>query len=186
MSRRGPDSGGERPVLVGSRVLYRGRVVTLRVDTLDLGGGNEGHVEVVEHADGVTILAFNGEGRVLLVEQHRQPVGRRLLELPAGSIDEGESPAQCAERELREETGMRPGRLERLGGFYVAPGYDTEYLHVFLATDLTDGPLTPDPDERIDLQAVTLEELGALIDAGVIEDAKTIAALTLYQRKHLH
>lgn len=183
MSGRPGGSERQHPLLVASRVLYRGRVVTLRVDTLDLGGGTESRVEVVEHADGVVVLAFDKRGRLLLVEQHRQPVGRRLLELPAGSIDEGESPEECAERELREETGMRPGRLERLGGFYVAPGYDTEYLHVFLATRLTDSPLAPDADERIDVRAVTLDELGSLIDSGAIEDAKTIGALAYYQRK---
>ncbi len=171
------------PVLVGSRVVYQGRILSLRIDSLDMGDGAEGHFEVVEHAGSVTILAFADDGRLLLVRQHRQPAGRELLELPAGCLDEGESPEACAERELREETGLRPARLERLGGFFLAPGYTTEYMHAFLASGLTHAPLEPDADEHIEVRAVTLDELHGMIAAGEIDDAKTLAALLLYERR---
>lgn len=183
MKDEGTGTRANRPLLVASRDIYRGRVLALRIDTLDLGGGNEAHREVVEHADGATILPLDGQGRILLVRQHRQPPERDLLELPAGSLEGHESPEACAERELREETGMRPGRLERLGGFYLAPGYATEYQHVFLATDLRNDPLDSDDDEDIEVRAVTPDELHAMVERGEIEDAKTLAALLLYERR---
>ncbi len=183
MKDDGTETGARYPLLVGSRDVYRGRVLALRIDTLDLGGGNEAHREVVEHADGATILPLDSQGRILLVRQHRQPAERDLLELPAGSLDEDESPEACAERELREETGMRPGRLERLGGFYLAPGYATEYQHIFLADDLREDPLQGDDDEDIEVRPVSRGELHAMIERGEIEDAKTLAALLLYERR---
>jgi len=168
------------PAVIASRRIHQGWV-GLRIDTLRYASDRESTTEVVEHRGGVTLVAFDPEGRLLLVRQYRHPAGRALLELPAGTIDPDESPERCAERELQEETGYRPGRMELLGGFYSAPGYCSEYLHVFLCTDLVESRLEGD-EEAIHLERLSLEEALRLIDAGEIEDAKTAGALLLYLR----
>ena len=108
----GPD---RLPDVVASRRVHDGWI-GLRVDTLRFASGREGTIDVVEHPGGVTIVAFDRDERLLLVRQYRHPAGRELLELPAGTLEPGETPESCAERELQEEAGYRPGRLERLGG----------------------------------------------------------------------
>ena len=154
----------------------------LRVDTLRYASGRKGTIDIVEHPGGVTIVAFDDEGRLLLVRQYRHSAGRDLLELPAGTLDPGETPEACAERELQEETGYRPGRMERLGGFYSAPGYCDEYLHVFLCTELVESRLEGD-EESIHLERLSLEKALEMVAAGEIEDAKTVGALLLYLRR---
>jgi ADP-ribose pyrophosphatase len=139
-------------------------------------------MQVIEHRGGVTLVALDPDGRLLLVRQYRHAVGRELLELPAGTLDAGEAPEVCAQRELQEETGYRAGRLERLGGFYTAPGYCTEYLHVFLCTELVVDPLQGDED-AIEVVPLPLDEALRMISSGEIEDAKTAAALLLYLRR---
>ena len=171
----------DAPTTIASRRVHDGWI-GLRVDTLRFASEREGTVEVIEHRGGVTLVAFDQAGRLLLVRQYRHPAGRDLLELPAGTLDPGESPEACAERELQEETGYRPGRLERLGGFYLAPGYCTEYQHVFLASYLTASRLEGD-EEAIQLVPTTLEEALRLVATGEIEDAKTVGALLLYLQK---
>jgi ADP-ribose pyrophosphatase len=164
--------------LLASRRVHEG-YLALRVDTLRYPSGRERDIDVVEHPGGVTLVAVDAAGRLLFVRQFRHPCGRVLLELPAGTIDGGEPPETCAERELQEETGYRPGRLERLGGFFSAPGYCSEYLHVFLATDLEESRLEGD-EESIEVERLALDEALRLIAAGAIEDAKTAGALLLY------
>ncbi len=169
------------PATVSTRRLHDGWV-GLRLDTLRFASGHEGTVTVVEHPGGVTLVAFDSEDRLLLVRQYRHPAGRSLLELPAGTLEPGESPEACATRELQEEAGYRPGRLERLGGFYLAPGYCTEYQHIFLASELTEHWLEGD-EEAIELEPMPLAEALRLVESGEIEDAKTVAALLLYLRR---
>jgi ADP-ribose pyrophosphatase len=142
-------------------------------------------MDVVEHPGGVTVLAFDDQDRVLLVRQYRHPVGRPLLELPAGTLEPGESPEHCASRELQEETGYRADRLERLGGFYSAPGYCSEYLYVFLAEGLLESKLDGD-EEDIRVERHSLAEVNELVAAGEVEDAKTLAALTLLGQRPEH
>ena len=171
----------EQPV--ESRRLYEGTILNLREDTLRLPSGRRAPYLVVEHPGAVVILAIDGEGRVLLVRQYRHPTGRSLLELPAGTRDPGEQPLACAERELREETGFRPGRLERMGGFYSAPGYCTEYLEAYLATDLEPAPLESGDEEGLQVEALPLEQLLVLAAEGRLEDAKSLATLLLYLQR---
>jgi ADP-ribose pyrophosphatase len=168
---------------LSSRRLYEGAVVKLRLDCVRLPSGRETLREVVEHNGAVTVVAVDREGRVLLVRQHRHPVGRPLLELPAGTLDRGEEPEACAARELEEETGFRAGRLERLGGFFVAPGYCTEYIQAYLATELEPGRAGGDEDEEMQVLALPLAEVLRLVDSGGLEDAKSLAALLLYLRR---
>ncbi len=130
--------GKER--VVDSQHVYRGRAIHVRVDSVVKPNDKKTTREVVEHVDCVVILPVDSNGNILLVRQYRHAVDKELLELPAGSIDPGETPEQAAVRELREETGFKPGKLEGLGGFYAAPGYCTEYLHFFRATQLEEEP----------------------------------------------
>ncbi len=152
------------------------------MDKLRYPSGYETMHDVVEHHGGVTVLPIDDEGRVLFVTQYRHPIGRVLLELPAGTLADGEDPEVCAQRELQEETGFRAGSIERLGGFYSAPGYCTEYLPTFLCTDLSESRLEGDEDS-IEVVAIPLEKALAMVAAGEIEDAKTLAALLLYQQR---
>jgi ADP-ribose pyrophosphatase len=164
--------------VISSRRAHDGWLV-LRVDTIRYPSGREGTIDVVEHNGGVTLLAIDDEDRVLLVRQFRHATGKPLLELPAGTIDPGEAPEVCAERELQEETGYRPGKMELLGGFYSAPGYSTEYLYCYLCTDLVESSLQGD-EEHIVVERVPLAEVVRRIASGEIEDAKTSGALLLY------
>ncbi len=166
-----------REQLVGSDRLYEGHIVNLRKDTLQLPDGREVTREIVEHSPAVVILAFDDEGRIAFVRQWRSATGRALLELPAGGVDPGETPEQAAARELQEEVGLKPGKLEPLHGFWVAPGWATEYLHGFVARDCERSSLPADTDERIEVRYLTLGEAMALIEEGEIEDAKTIILL---------
>jgi ADP-ribose pyrophosphatase len=166
------------PQLISSRRVYEGWV-NVRLDSLRYASGLERDHTIVEHPGGVTLVAFDAGGLLLMVRQHRHATGRWLLELPAGTLDPGEPPQSCAERELREETGYRPRRIERLGGFYTAPGFLTEYLHVFLCTELVESPLEGDEDV-IHLERLPLDEALSRIASGEIADAKTSGALLLY------
>ncbi|MBM4445152.1 MAG: NUDIX hydrolase [Chloroflexi bacterium] len=163
--------------LVGSQRLYEGRAICLRVDTIRKSSGKETTREVVEHSDCVAILAIDGQDNMLLVRQFRHAVGSDLLEIPAGGIDPGETPEQAVRRELQEETGYLPGRIVRLGGFYSSPGYCTEYLHLYLATDLAPSPLVAEDTEEIEVVRVPSKEVRALVASGRIRDAKSIAGI---------
>ena len=165
---------------LSSQLIYQGRVVRLRVDTVRLPNGRETTREIVEHDDCVAVIALDADGRVLLVKQFRKAVAGELLEIPAGGIDPGESPEEAVSREMREETGYLPRRMERLGGFYSAPGYATEYLYLYLATDLIPSQLFAEDTEGISLVRVAPEEVPGLINSGSICDAKSIAGLLTY------
>lgn len=166
--------------MIESRHVHSG-FLGLRVDRLRFDDGRESVHDVIEHPGGITLVAFDPTGKLLLVRQYRHPAERYLLELPAGTLDPNESPEVCAERELQEETGYKPGRLERLGGFYLAPGYDAEYQHVFLASKLTESKLTGD-EETLSAEAHPLDDVLDMVSDGRIEDAKTAAGLLLYIR----
>ena len=162
---------------LSSERIYQGRVVSLRIDTVDYGNGKSGRREIVEHAPVVIIAPLDGAGRLLLVRQYRKPVEDSLLELPAGGIDPGESPEEAVHRELIEETGYRAGRVQSLGAFYSAPGYCTELMHLFVATELQAGDAQPEDDEAIEVVPVSLDEARRLIRAGEIRDSKSIAGI---------
>jgi len=172
---------------LSSRLIYEGRAVKLRVDTVRLPNGRETSREIVEHSDCVAIVAIDEKDNVLLVKQFRQPVEKALLEIPAGGIEPGEDPVTTVRRELREETGYLPRKVERFGGFYSAPGYCTEYLHLYLATDLIPSPLSAEDTENIRLIRVSITQIPSLVTSGSICDAKSIAGLLTfldYRRSH--
>jgi len=165
---------------LSSRLIYEGRVVKLRVDTVKMPNGRETTREVVEHSDCVAIVAIDENDNVLLVKQFRQPVEKALLEIPAGGIEPGEDPVATVLRELREETGYLPRKVERFGGFYSSPGYCTEYLYLYLATDLIPSPLSAEDTENISLIRVPTTQIPSLITSGNICDAKSIAGLLTF------
>ncbi len=165
---------------LSSKRAYEGRSVSLRVDEVKLPGGRKSTREVVEHRACVAIVAIDSDGNALLVRQFRYPVGTELLEIPAGGIDGNENPAEAVVREMQEETGYLPGKVERLGGFYSAPGFCTEYLHFYLATDLTPGRLYAEDTESITLVPTPLKDIPGLISSGSVCDAKSIAGLLTY------
>ncbi|HEY8490526.1 MAG TPA: NUDIX hydrolase [Dehalococcoidia bacterium] len=152
-------------------------MVKLRVDTVALAGGRTTQREVVEHGEVVAMVPLDAQGNVVLVRQYRLPAGQALLEVPAGGVRPDETPEQAAERELREETGYRPGRLQPVTGFYVAPGYCTEYIHLYLAEDLREDPLDGDEDEQVEVVRLPLREAVRLVETGQIQDAKSIIGL---------
>jgi len=162
---------------LSSQLIYDGRVVKLRVDTVQTAGGRETTREIVEHADCVAIIAIDADNNVLLVNQFRKPVEKELLEIPAGGIDPGENPETAVRREMREETGYFPQKVESLGGFYSAPGYSSEYLYLYLATDLTPSQLFAEDTASIEVVKVPLSQIPGLIASGSICDAKSIAGL---------
>jgi ADP-ribose pyrophosphatase len=165
---------------LSSRRIYRGRAVNLRVDTVRLASGRQTTREIVEHEEVVAIVAVDDKDNVLLVKQFRKPVEKELLEIPAGGIDPGETPEDAVRREMREETGFLPQRVARLGGFYSAPGFCTEYLYLYLATDLVHSPLQAEDTQSISLVRVPLGQIPELIASCAIVDAKSIAGLLAF------
>ncbi len=164
--------------LILSRRLYEGHVISLREDTVEMPGGKQAKREVVEHRGAVVIVPLDGEGNVLMVRQYRHAAGQTLLELPAGTLNPKEFADDCAARELQEETG-HIGKLKRLGGFYSAPGFCSEFLHLYLATELRPSFLKPDEDERLELVRVPFERAIELVRRGEVKDAKSVAGLLL-------
>ena len=164
--------------------VYSGRIVKLDVLDVRLPDGKEARREIIQHPGAVALVALDAEQQVLLVRQYRTAADKILLEIPAGTLHPGEAPLVCAERELQEETGFRPGKLEPLGGIYAAPGYTTEFIHLFHATELSESRLAMDDDEFIELERVPLAEALAMIEQGVIADGKSVAGL-LRVARHL-
>ncbi len=176
-----PPAGSGRPLtILTSQRIYDGRIVVLDVETVRLPSGRTSVREIVRHPGAVALVVVDGEGRLLLVRQYRRAPDRALLEIPAGTREAGEDAEACARREVQEETGHRADRVVRLGGFYSAPGFCTEYLDCYLCTDLGPTDLHPEEDEDLTPARLTVAEAWAAAASGQIEDAKTLAGLALY------
>lgn len=160
-----------------SRRAFAGRIVGVRVDRVRLDDGAETTREVVEHSGSTAIVALDRQGRVLLVQQYRYPVGEELWEIPAGRLEPGEVPVEAAARELAEEAGLRAEHWEHLLTVYASPGYCDERLVIFLATELAERQASPDADERIAKAWFPLAEAVTMGLYGQITDAKTVAAV---------
>ncbi|MCY4366970.1 MAG: NUDIX hydrolase [Chloroflexi bacterium] len=162
---------------IESAVHYEGTILRLRKDQVRMPNGRLTVREVVEHSDSVCMVPIDNEGNVLLVRQYRKPTESALLEVPAGGIEEGESPEEAAMRELQEEVSHVADTLQPLAGFWLAPGWCDEYMYVFLATDLRPSDMEQDYDEMVETRRVPLFETLELIERGEIQDAKSIASL---------
>jgi ADP-ribose pyrophosphatase len=167
--------------VTASEPIFHGHAFKVRIDSVRAPDGKVRKVEIVDHPGAAMLVPVDADGRLHFVRQYRHPSLEVLLELPAGTLDPDEDPLDCARRECREETGMAPAGLKRLGGFFLSPGYSTEYLHVYLATGLTEAPLPADEDEDLRVERLTLEQAEALARSGELHDAKTLAALYLYR-----
>jgi ADP-ribose pyrophosphatase len=165
--------------LIKSEPLFQGRAFRIRRDTLKAPDGRETKFEIVEHSGSVIMIPMDERGDLLFVRQYRHAAGTDLLELPAGTRDEDESYEACARREIREETGMAAGNLERIGDFYLAPGYSTEFMVVFLATELSHDPLEADADEFLQVEKIPVKKAIDMAERGDVPDAKSLAALFL-------
>lgn len=167
----------DEEILIKTHLVYEGRIVNLQLREVQLPDGRYTKREIIKHSGAAGVVPLDNEGNVYLVKQLRFAAGIHTLEIPAGLLDGDESPSTCAIRELQEEVNFRPGTLESLGGFYVAPGYTTEYIHLFIAYDLIPSELAGDTDEQIEIVKLPFDEAIALIDSGDIVDSKTIIAL---------
>ncbi len=157
--------------------MYDGRVLNLRVDQVLLEDGTQSTREVVEHRGAVAIVPMLNNGHVLLVRQYRYPIGKELLEIPAGTLEIGEDPQTAAERELEEETGYKAEHVTKITEIYMAPGYATEKIHVYLATNLQRSKPQLDKDERIEIEPIPFSAALQKVRSGEICDAKTVCGL---------
>ena len=179
------DDANLRERLVSSELLRRGRILEFRVDTVELPDGSRSTRDIAAHPGAAAVVAVDPDGHVLLVRQWRHAIGHALLEIPAGTLDRHpdgsvEDHALAAARELEEETGYRAATWRLLGSFYSAPGFTSELLHVYLATDLVpahEGRLGPDADERLELERMPLPEAIAMAERGEFHDAKSLVGL---------
>lgn len=164
-------------------IVFKGRVFAVEVERRKYPNGTEHEVTVVRHGPSVVLVPVRDDGLVLLIRQYRASVDRELWEIPAGSVEHGESPDDAAARECEEETGFRPGRVERIRGLYPAPGFCDEELIFYRVSDLQspppDSPFKADEDEYIQVKPFTLEEARAMVTRGEIVDLKTAYGLTL-------
>jgi ADP-ribose pyrophosphatase len=174
------DRRGYMPfTLIKSETLVKTRPFDIRRDRVELPDGKSATLVIVDHPGAVTLLPVDSQGRVWFVRQYRHAIQEDLLELPAGTLEKGEDPEACARREVREETGMAAESLRKIGEFFLAPGYSSEFMRVYLATGLTPAPLQGDDDEFISVERIPLEQVFAMVERGQIKDAKTLAALQL-------
>lgn len=166
--------------VIWSDYVFEGKLINVRIDTVQIPGSGNREREIVEHPGAVAILPVLEDGRMVLVRQYRPAVGRELLEVPAGTMEPDERPEDTARRELTEETGYAHGSLRKLVQFFVSPGWCNEELSVYVAEGLTPGNQSLADDEHIEIELVTAQDVPGLIGSADIADAKTIVALTSY------
>jgi 8-oxo-dGTP pyrophosphatase MutT (NUDIX family) len=165
--------------LIKSETLLQGRAFKVRRDYLKTPNGDETKLEIIEHGGSVVVVPIDNDGNLLLVRQYRHAAQQDLLELPAGTRDKNEPFEECAAREIREETGMEAGKLQKVGNFYLAPGYSTEFMTVFLATELKHNPLQADFDEFLQVEKMPIRKAVDLFQSEEMLDAKSLAAWLL-------
>ena len=158
---------------VSSKKIYSGKVINMRVDTVELPNGNLAERELVEHPGGVGIVAVDENGNVLLVEQFRKPYEKNIIEIPAGKLEKGEDVSECGMRELQEETGYIAKSFEFLGECYPSVGYTDEVIRLFLATDLVKKEQNLDDDEFLSVIRIPVREMLQKIMDNEVKDAKT-------------
>jgi ADP-ribose pyrophosphatase len=176
---RGPEEEVGR---ISSRRIYTGKVVSLDIDTVRFPNGSTGELEMIRHSGASAVVPFlddpeSDDPRILLIRQYRYAAEGYVYEIPAGRLDAGEAPAECAMRELREETGYKAGKLQPLTTFYTTPGFTDERIHLFLATELEAGETERESDEIMDLHPIKRSDVLKMVESGEIRDGKTMVGL---------
>lgn len=162
---------------IKSQLLYEGRIIDVRLDTVALPNGKQSTREIVNHPGAVAIIPINDNGELLLVRQFRKALEKEIYEIPAGKLEKGENPDACALRELEEETGFKSDVLEKVASFYTSPGFADELIHIYYTKSLIKGKEQLDEDEFLDLVPVSLDEARSMVSDGRIHDAKTVYAV---------
>lgn len=162
---------------VSSEEIFRGKIIDLKVDQVEMPDGSLAQRELVHHPGGVGVVAVTEDKQVILVKQYRKPIEDAIYEIPAGKLDPGEDHRTCGIRELEEETGLKAENFTYLGFIYPSPGFTDERTHMYLATGLTQGETHPDPDEYLDIVQLPLDRVAAMIMDNEISDAKTVAGI---------
>ena len=162
--------------------LYRGSIIQLNLETVTLPNGKAIDLEIVHHPGGVAVLAEDAEGRLCLIRQYRHAAGGWLWEIPAGKLEPGEAPELTAQRELLEEAGVEAGRWQKLGHTVTSPGILTEVIHLYFATDLNHKTHAHEDAELIEIHWFPLEQIEAMVQQGMIVDAKTLVGLYLFKQ----
>ncbi|MDK2918916.1 MAG: ADP-ribose pyrophosphatase [Candidatus Petromonas sp.] len=157
--------------------IYQGKIINLRVDTVELPDKKYSKREIVEHPGAVAIVPITNNNKIIMVKQYRKPVEETLLEVPAGKLEINEEPIECAKRELLEETGYKSEDLEYILSFYTSPGFSNESISIYTARNLVKDIAQPDEDEYIEIQEYEIDELIKMIQEGNIKDAKTIISI---------
>jgi ADP-ribose pyrophosphatase len=162
---------------VAPRRVYAGRIIDVHLESVALPGGVTTELEIIRHPGAAAVVPLLEDGRVVLLRQYRHAAGGFILEIPAGKLDPGESPEDCARRETEEEAGMRPGALHSLGMIFTTPGFTDEKIHLFAATELEPSTQNLDADEVLEVLPMPLEAALELTREDRIQDSKTLCAL---------
>lgn len=162
-----------------SKKVFDGNLLTVYCDHVELPNGKKASREFIRHPGAVAVVPITPDGRIALVRQYRYPIGATMLEVPAGKLDKGEAPDDCARRELEEETGYVAHNLRHLSSMYTTPGFTDEMIHLYIADELTLAKQCPDEDEFLDVEIYTKEEVKKMINDGTINDGKSMLALLL-------
>ena len=167
-----------KEIITNSTTIYEGKIMTLTVKDV-LANGIPAKREIVEKGGAVAIVPIKEDGKIVMARQYRTAVQEELLEVPAGLVDPGEEPLESAKRELKEETGYTAAKWTHLTEFYPSAGFTNEYIHIYLAEDLTPGETDFDETEVIEVEEYTFDELLAMIETGEVHDGKTVAGISL-------
>lgn len=165
---------------VSSEKKFEGRIITVKLDKVEMPDGSLSSREIVEHPGGVGIVAITDNDEVIMVKQYRKPLEKAIYEIPAGKLDKGEEHRDCGIRELEEETGLRANSFEYLGFIYPSPGFTDEVTHVYLAKGLERGEAHPDDDEFLDVERIPLSKAVEMVMSNEINDAKTVFGILKY------
>lgn len=166
-----------------SEKIYEGKVVTLRVDTIELPNRKYSKREIIEHSGAVAIVAVTDNKEIIMVKQYRKAIEDFLLELPAGKLDYNEDPLDCAKRELKEETGYESDNIELLCEIHTSPGFSNEKIHIFLARDLKEGEPDLDEGEYLEVDKIEIKTILNMIYRNEITDSKSISGILMAQNK---